>query len=157
MLHRVDPNLAISEVAMMTELLVEVLGRQRLATALLVAFASLALLLAMVGLYGVIAQLVQVRTAEIGIRTALGATQGDILRMFVGRGLALAAVGIILGVAATLSLGHIAQGFLFGIVPSDPVTYGAVICMFLSAALAAAAVPTWRALRVTPATAIKGL
>ena len=154
-LHGVDPNLAISEVSMMTELLGEVLGRQRLATALLVAFASLALLLAVVGLYGVIAQLVQVRTSEIGIRTALGATQGDILRVFVGRALAQVAVGIVLGVAATLTLGHIAEDFLFGIVPSDPVTYGVVICMFMSAALAAAAVPTWRALRVAPATAIK--
>ena len=154
-LHGIDPNLAISEVAMMTELLGEVVGRQRLATALLVAFAGLALLLAVVGLYGVVAQLVHVRTAEIGIRTALGATQGDILRMVVGRALALAAFGIVLGVAITLTLGHIAEGFLFGIAPSDPVTYGAVMCMFMSAALAAAAVPTWRALRVAPATAIK--
>ena len=154
-LHGVDPNLAISKVAMMTELLGEALGRQRLATALLVAFASLALLLAVVGLYGVVAQLVQVRTAEIGIRAALGATQGDILRMFVGRALTLAAVGIVLGVAITLTLGHVTEGFLFGIAPGDPVTYGAVICMFMAAAFAAAAVPTWRVLRVAPGTAIK--
>ncbi len=154
-LHSVDPNLAISDVSMMTVLLGKVLGRQRLATALLVAFASLALLLAVVGLYGVVAQLVQVRTSEIGIRTALGATQGDILGMFVGRALALVAVGIVLGVAATLTLGHIAEGFLFGIVPSDPVTYGAVVCVFMSAAILVAAVPTWKALKVTPVTAIK--
>ena len=154
-LHGVDPNLAVSEVSMMTGLLGEVLGRQRLATVLLVAFASLALLLAVVGLYGVVAQLVQVRTSEMGIRTALGATRGDILRMFVGRALALVAVGIVLGVVITHTLGHIAEGFLFGIVPSDLVTYGAVICVFVSAAAAAAAVPTWRALRVVPATAIR--
>ena len=154
-LHGVDPNLAISEVSMMTELLGEVLGRQRLATALLVAFASLALLLVVVGLYGVVAQLVQVRTSEIGIRTALGATQVDILRMFVGRALALVAVGIVLGVATTLALGHIAEGFLFGIVPSDPLTYGAAICVIALAAATAAAVPIWRALRVAPATAIQ--
>ena len=154
-LHGVDPNLAISEVSMMTGLLGEVLGRQRLATALLVAFASLALLLAVVGLYGVVAQLVQVRTSEIGIRTALGATKGDILRMFVGRALALVSAGIVLGVATTLTLGHIAEGFLFGIAPTDLVTYGVVTCVFVSAALAAAAVPTWGALKVVPATAIK--
>lgn len=78
---------------MVTELLGEVLGRQRLAKALPVAFASLALLLTVVGLYGVVAQLVQVRTSEIGIRAALGATQRDILRVFVGRALALVSVG----------------------------------------------------------------
>lgn len=154
-LHGVDPNLAISEVSMMTELLGDVLARQRLATALFVAFGSLALLLAVVGLYGVIAQLVQVRTAEIGIRTALGATQADILRMFVGRAVALVAVGIVLGVATTLTLGHKMRAFLFGIVPGDPVTYGAVISVFVLAAATAAAIPTWRVLRVAPASAIQ--
>ena len=154
-LHGVDLNLAISEVAMMTELLGEVLGRQRLATALLVAFASLPLLLVVVGLYGVVAQLVQVRTSEIGIRTALGATRADILRMFVGRAITVAGVGIVLGVATTLTFGHTIRGFLFGIVPGDPVAYGAVICVFVSAAATAAAIPTWRALRVAQTTAIK--
>ena len=154
-LHGVDPNLAISEVSMMTELLGEILSRQRLATALVVAFASLALLLAVIGLYGVLVQLVQVRTSEIGIRTALGATQADILRLFVGRALALVAVGIVLGVATTLTLGHTMQDFVFGIVPGDPVTYGAVICMIVLAVATAAAAPTWRALRVAPASAIQ--
>ena len=154
-LHGVDPNLAISEVRKMTELLDEVLGRQRLATALFVSFGSLALLLAVVGLYGVVAQLVQVRTPEIGIRTALGATQADILGMFVGRAFALSTAGIVLGVATTLTLGHIAEGFLFGISPGDPVTNGAVICVFVLAATTAAAVPTCRALRVAPASAIQ--
>ena len=154
-LHEVDPNLAISDVTMMTELLSEVLGRQRLATALLVAFASLALLLAVVGLYGVVAQLVQVRTSEIGIRTALGATQGDILRMFVGRAVALVAAGIVLGVSTTLALGHIAEGFVFGIATTDPGTFGPVISFTLLAATTAAAIPAWRALKVAPATAIQ--
>ncbi|MDE0103834.1 MAG: hypothetical protein OXN89_15790, partial [Bryobacterales bacterium] len=94
-------------------------------------------------------------TLIIPIRMALGATQGDILRMFVGRALVLVAVGLVLGVATSLTVGHIAEGLLFGIVPSDPVMYGAVVCLFMSAALAAAALPTWRALRVAPATAIK--
>ncbi len=154
-LHAVDPNLAISEIKMMTEALGDVLIRRRLATALLVAFASLALLLSVVGLYGVIAQLVQVRASEIGIRTALGATQWGILRMFVGRALALAAVGIVLGVSTTVTLGHIAEGFVFGIATNDPLTFGPVISLVLLAAIAAAAVPTWRALKVAPATAIQ--
>ena len=154
-LHGVDPNLAISEIKMMTEALGDVLIRQRLATALLIAFASLALLLSVVGLYGVIAQLVQKRTPEIGVRIALSATRADIVRMFVGRAVALAGVGIVTGVAATLTLSQLAQGFVFGIATNNPVTFGPVISFTLLAATAAAAVPAWRALQVAPATAIQ--
>ena len=154
-LHEVDPNLAISEIKMMTEALGDVLIRRRLATVLLVAFASLALLLAVVGLYGVIAQLVQKRTPEIGVRIALGATRTDIVRMFVGRAVALAGVGIATGVATALTLGHLAQGFVFGIATNNPVTLGPVIAFALLSAMAAAAFPTWRALKVAPAAAIQ--
>lgn len=154
-LHGVDPNVAISEIKMMTEALGDVLVRRRLATALLVAFASLALLLSVVGLYGVIAQLVQKRTSEIGVRIALGATRAGIVRMFVGRAVALASVGIVTGVAATLVLGHLAQGFVFGIATNNPVMFGPVISFTLLAATAAAAVPAWRALKVAPAAAIQ--
>ena len=154
-LHGVDPNLAISEIKMMTEALGDVLIRRRLVTALFVAFASLALLLTVVGLYGVIAQLVQKRTPEIGVRIALGATRADIIRMFVGRAVTLAGVGIVTGVATTLTLGHLAQGFVFGIATNNPMTIGPVISFALLSAIAAAAVPTWRALKVAPATAIQ--
>ena len=136
-LHGVDPNLAISEIKMMTEALGDVLIRRRLATALLVAFASLALLLSVVGLYGVIAQLVQKRTPEIGVRSALGATRADIVGMFVGRAVALASVGIAAGVVATLTLSQLAQGFVFGIATNNPVTFGPVISFTLLAATAA--------------------
>lgn len=154
-LHEVDPTLAISEIKTMREALGDVLVRRRLATALLVAFASLALLLSVVGLYGVIAQLVQERTPEIGVRIALGATRADIVRMFVGRAVALAGVGIITGVATTLALGHLVQGFVFGIATNNSATFGPVISFTLLATMAAAAVPTWRALKVAPATAIQ--
>ena len=154
-LHGVDPNLAISEIKMMTEALGDVLIRRRLATALLVAFASLALLLSVVGLYGVISQLVQRRTPEIGVRSALGATRADIVGMFVGRAVALASVGIVAGVVATLTLSQLAQGFVFGIATNNPATFGPVISFTLLAAMAAAAVPAWRALNVAPATAIQ--
>ena len=140
---------------MMTEALGDVLIRRRLATVLLVAFASLALLLSVVGLYGVIAQLVQKRTPEIGVRVALGATRADIVRMFVGRAVALAGVGIVTGVATALTLGHLAQGFVFGIATNNPVTLGPVIAFALLSAMAAAAFPTWRALKVAPAAAIQ--
>ena len=154
-LHGVDPNLAISEIKMMTEALGDVLIRRRLATGLLVAFASLALLLSVVGLYGVIAQLVQERTPEIGVRIALGATKADIARMLVGRAVTLAGVGIVTGAATTLILSHLAQGFVFGIATNNPVTFGPVISFALLSAMAAAAVPTWKALKVAPATAIQ--
>ena len=154
-LHGVDPNLAISDIKMMTEALGDVLIRRRLATALLAAFAGLALLLSVVGLYGVIAQLVQKRTPEIGVRIALGATRADIVRIFVGRAVALAGVGIVTGVATTLALGHLAQGFVFGIATNDAVTLGPVISFALLSAMAAAAIPTWRALKVAPAAAIQ--
>jgi len=154
-LHEVDPTLAISEIKMMTEALGDVLVRRRLATALLVAFASLALLLSVVGLYGVIAQLVQKRTPEIGVRIALGATRADIVRMFVGRAVALAGVGIVTGVATTLAVGHLVQGFVFGIATNNSAAFGPVISFTLLATMAAAAVPTWRALKVAPATAIQ--
>ena len=154
-LHEIDPNLAVSEIKMMTEALGDVLTRRRLATALLVAFAGLALLLTAVGIYGVIAQLVQMRTPEIGVRIALGAARADIVRMFVGRAVALAGVGIVTGVAATLALGHLAQGFVFGIATYSPATFGPVISVALLSAMAAAAAPTWRALKVAPASAIQ--
>jgi len=154
-LHEVDPTLAISEIKTMREALGDVLVRRRLATALLVAFASLALLLSVVGLYGVIAQLVQERTPEIGVRIALGATRADIVRMFVGRAVALAGVGIVTGVATTLALGHLVQGFVFGIATNNSATFGPVISFTLLATMAAAAVPIWRALKVAPATAIQ--
>ena len=154
-LHGMDPNLAVSEIKMMTDALGDVLARRRIASVLLVAFASLALLLTVVGLYGVLAQLVQERTPEIGVRIALGATRADIVRMFVGRAVALASVGIVMGIAAVLTLGHLAQGFVFGIATNNPLTFGPAVSLALLAAMAAAAVPTWRALKVTPATAIK--
>jgi putative ABC transport system permease protein len=126
------------------------LANTRFTMVLIAVFAGVALVLATVGLYGVIAYTVRQRTREIGIRMALGARQGTILRMIVGRGLRLILVGVAIGVLAAYPLTRTIQSLLFGVTPGDPLTYGFLALLLVAVALAACWLPAQRAARINP-------
>jgi len=128
---------------------------QRLAGVLSGSLGVIGLWLAAVGLYGVTAYSVSQRTHEIGIRIALGATAGQVLRLILRQGIVLALGGVGLGlIAAGLSGGALA-GFLYGLSPADPLTLGSVSILFLAVAVAASFVPAWRAAHIDPLDALR--
>jgi len=151
----VDPDQPIAQVASMDQILDQEVFSRRMQTALLAAFALIALLLAALGLYGVLAYLVGRQIPEIGLRMALGAAPSDVLVSIVGRGLRLAAIGVLAGALGALALSRLLSSFLFGIRASDPVTYGVVACVLLATAAVAAYVPARRAMRVDPMQALR--
>jgi putative ABC transport system permease protein len=118
-------------------------------------FSVLALLLSMVGLYGIMAYLVGFRTREIGIRMALGAPSSHVLSMILGQGFRLVVIGLVIGSAAALSLTRILSSLLFGITAFDPATFVVVAMLLLAIALAACYVPARRAARVDPVVALR--
>jgi putative ABC transport system permease protein len=122
---------------------------------LLSIFAGLALVLAAVGIYGVIGYSVSQRTQEIGIRMALGAPRGTVLRMVVGQAMRLALAGVVLGAAGAWLLTRLMQKLLFGVTPSDPLTFVAVSALLALVAAIAASVPGLRATRVDPVIALR--
>jgi ABC-type antimicrobial peptide transport system permease subunit len=122
---------------------------------LLSIFAAVALLLALVGVYGVLAYSVGRRTAEIGLRIALGATPRSVLTLIVGQGMRPIIVGIAIGMAGAVGLSHLVSSLLFDVRPVDPLTYGAVALLVAIAALLACYVPALRALRVDPVAALR--
>ena len=122
---------------------------------LLGSFAGVALLLALIGIYGIIAYSVAQRTQELGIRRALGAQQSDILRLVVGQGLRLALVGIAVGIAGALALTRLMKALLFHVSATDPATFAIVAALFLLVALAASYIPARRATRIDPMAALR--
>jgi ABC-type antimicrobial peptide transport system permease subunit len=123
--------------------------------AVIAAFASGALLLAVVGIYGVVAFGIVQRTREIGIRVALGGTPRDVLRMLVGESLRFAGTGIGLGLVLSIGLGRFVRVFLAGVSPLDPLTYAVVIPLFALTALVACYIPARRATRIDPLSALR--
>src|SRR4029077_5267457 len=121
-----DPQLAPSHVVNMDQVIAEANARQNFNTLLLTVFASIALLLAAVGIYGLMSYAVEQRTQEIGIRMALGANQGKIMRMVLGKCMRLARVGPVLGLGAAYGLTRLLAKFLFGVKPSDPLAFSMV-------------------------------
>jgi putative ABC transport system permease protein len=151
----VDKDQAIVRVATMSALLSATAAERRFVLILFEAFALAALVLAAAGIYGVLAGSVAERTREIGVRSALGASRRDILGMVVGQGMTLTAVGVAIGIAGAVAATRALAAMLFDISRLDPVTYVAVIALLVLTAVAAAAVPAWRAVRVDPATTLR--
>jgi putative ABC transport system permease protein len=154
-IHEIDPTQPIVRVATMDQLIAASTAQRRLALVLFTAFGGTALLLAIAGIYGVLAGRVAERTREIGLRSALGATPRDILGLVVGQGAQLAIVGLVIGLAGALALTRFLSALLFGITPYDPLTLGAVVTVLGSVTLVACVVPAMRALRVEPTEALR--
>ena len=150
-----DPGLPIVQLRTMDSVFGDSVSRQRFLSQLLGIFAAVALLLAMIGTYGVLSYLVTERHREIGIRVALGASTGGIVRLVLRQGLSLSAIGILGGVVGALALARLTQSLLFGVSPTDPVTYVAVGAVILVVALLACLIPAQRAMRVDPLVAIR--
>jgi ABC-type antimicrobial peptide transport system permease subunit len=119
-------------------------------TTLLTVFAGLSLLLALIGVYGVMSYTVAQHTREIGIRMALGAQPKSILKLIVGRGLFLVGIGVVIGVLASFGLTRFIENMLFGVRPTDPLTFAAIVLLLGIVALLACLVPAQRAMRVDP-------
>jgi putative ABC transport system permease protein len=150
-----DPQLALADVKTLDEVVSRSVAERRLMMVLLAIFACAALLLAAVGIYGVIAYSVTQRTQEIGIRLALGAQRSDVLRMVVGQAAGLAGAGIFLGAGGAILLTRFMTDLLFGVRPFDPLTFSAVAAILASVALLASYLPARRATRVDPAIALR--
>jgi putative ABC transport system permease protein len=155
LIRQEDPLLAVSAVHTLDEVIAASVAQRRLLMMLLSIFAGAALLLAAVGIYGVIAYSVTQRTQEIGIRLALGAQQATVLRLVIGQALALALAGVVIGGAGALALTRTMQGLLFAVRPTDPATFLSVALGLTVVALIASYIPARRAMRVDPVIALR--
>jgi len=153
--RRIDPHQPFTDVLPLDHYVSTALARPKLYASLIGAFASLALLLASIGLYGLMAYAVTRRTHEIGVRMALGAQPGDVLRSTLGEGTRLVLIGLALGSAAAVAMSRIVAGFLYGVTAHDPFTYAAVATLLVCIALLAVFVPARRASRVDPMVALR--
>ena len=154
-MQSVDPAVALSGVEPLTRTLADSLARPRFTSVLLAVFAGLALLLASIGVYGVLSFAVTERTRELGIRAALGATPRRILRQVLRQGLVLALAGIGLGMLGALAAGRLLRGLLYEVTATDPTILTAVVLLLAAVALAASVVPAWRATRIDPIQALR--
>ena len=150
-----DKDQPVSYIKTMDQQLDELVAQRRLNMLLLAIFAAVALMLAAVGIYGVISYSVSQRTHEIGIRLALGAQRRDILRLVVGQGLGLTLLGVGLGLAAALALTRFLTTLLFGVSPTDPVAFGVIALLLTGVALLACYAPARRATQVDPMVALR--
>jgi putative ABC transport system permease protein len=152
----VDPELALFNVQTAESALAGSLAPRRFNAWLLAVFAGVALTLAIVGVYGVLSYAVTQRTREMGVRLALGASSGQILRMVVGDGMRLVALAVGLGIASALALGRVLESLLYGVTAQDPLTFGSVAGVLALTALAACYVPARRATRIDATAALRG-
>jgi predicted permease len=153
--RELDPSLPLFRIVTLEEALRDRLDKERAASALLGVFGALALVLASLGLYGVMAYAVTQRTREIGVRIALGAARLQVLRLFVGQGIRLAAVGVAIGLALSAGLTKLIARFLYGVTPTDGVTFALGALVLGVVAAAASYIPALRATRVDPLVALR--
>ena len=154
-MHRIDPELAVANIRTVHELVEANVAADRFRTTLLAVFAALALVLAAVGIYGVMSYAVGRRSREIGIRLALGARAGAIHRLVLGEGLVVAGIGIALGLLASAALTHAVSTLLFEVSATDAATFIAVPALLLAIAALACFVPARRAARVDPSVTMR--
>ena len=148
-----DPDLAVFNVE---ETLADAVARERFASVVLMVFATAAVLLAVIGVHGVLAYLVAVRGREVGVRMALGATRGDVVREIVGEAARMGGIGIAAGVLAALAASRFLHGLLYEVGPTAPAVYLGVAAGLGLAALVATVLPAWRAASISPAQSLRG-
>jgi predicted permease len=154
-IHAADANAVVYDVRTMDERVYDSLARQRFASTMLAAFAVFAVLLAAVGLYGVMSYLVTQSTRDIGVMVALGAGSGDIIGLVMRQGMELAGIGILAGIVGAVALTRVMASLLFGISATDLVTFGIVPLILAAVAFAATVIPAWRTTRVDPVVALR--
>ena len=152
---QIDPDQPVSEIATMEEVVAESIWQPRLYATLFAVFAGGALVLALIGIYGVMAFLVQMRTHEIGVRMALGATARDVFKLIVGRGMKLTLFGIVIGVAGAIGLTRLMHSLLFNTSATDPFTFIGISVLLSLAAFLACYIPARRAAKVDPLSALR--
>jgi predicted permease len=153
--EKVDPNIPVHSISSMDQIIARSLADRRFALELLGIFAGVALLLAAIGIYGVMAYSFSQRTHEIGIRIALGAQGKDIFRMAVGEGMRLVVIGLAVGLLGAVALTRFVRTMLFGVSPADPLTFGAISAALAAVAFLACYIPARRATRVDPLVALR--
>jgi predicted permease len=154
-IQKIDPDLALTDVASMEDRVRESLWRQRFSAIVVGAFSIAALAIALLGVYGMTSYLVACRTFEIGVRLALGATRESVLRMVIGRSIAMALVGVVLGLLGCVATTRVLSTFLFSITATDPLTLGSVALLLIAAASAASYIPARRAAAADPVVALR--
>jgi predicted permease len=154
-IHAVDPNVVVYDIRTMQERLYDSLARQRFSSTMLGAFAVFALLLAAIGLYGVMSHLVTQGTHDIGVLVTLGARPGNIIGLVVRQGMLLAGIGIVAGLVGAAALTRVMTSLLFGVSTTDALIFGTVPALLGAVAFAATAIPAWRATRVDPMVALR--
>ena len=148
--HQIDRDAPVLAIQSMDDLINDSLSPQRFIMLLLGAFAGLALLLAAIGIYSVLSYSVKRRVREIGIRMALGAQVRDVLRLIVIEGMRPTLIGVAIGLAGALALGRVLANLIYGVKPTDPITFGAVSALLAGVGLFASIIPAYRATRVEP-------
>ena len=150
-----DPTLPVFGAQTLNETLSESLAQRRFSLEMIMSFAATALLLAALGIYGVISFLVSERTQEIGVRLALGASRWNILHMILRQGFGFAILGAAVGLVCALIVSQLMANLLYGVRPTDPLTFAAVVFIFIGVALLACYLPARRAMRVDPMVALR--
>ncbi len=153
--NALDPDVAVADLTTLESWVTEAMAQTRFLLALSATFAGLALVLAALGLYGVIAYSARQRTREIGVRVALGASDGDVRRLILGHGLVMAAIGIVLGLGASVALTRVVSSYLVGVSATDPVTFAGVPVVLLGVAALASYLPARRAASIDPISALR--
>jgi putative ABC transport system permease protein len=151
----IDPEQPVYAIQTLEEAMAVSAFQQRISAVLLGIFAATALALAAIGIYGVMSYSVSMRTQEIGVRMAVGAERGDVIRLVLSQVLKLSALGLLIGVGVLLAAGRLLRGMLYGVTPSDPLTIASVAAALGGVALLAGWIPAWRASRVNPIQALR--
>jgi putative ABC transport system permease protein len=154
-LSDIEPNQPVSDTRTMEEVVGASVANRRFPMLLLSVFGALALVLAAVGIAGVVGYSVSQRTNEIGVRMALGAQSRDVLRLVLGDSLSWSLIGVAIGIVASFGLSRFLRALLFGVTATEPMVLGAVSCLLVAVSLAASYIPARRALHVDPASALR--